>query len=220
VLHQDFNEGVASRPPLRATEAWSKVEMAERFRVLGLINDRQSGPPINMDRSQVERRDLPFLPSGLLYRVTDADKMPVTEFRFLRVKDDLAHLDGTNAPIYAAASAHGLTGLDAAMAAAYVRFFFDHVAGRHRGFRIVETAEDLVLTGIATAEDRDRLAGHLRPVALVLGDGDRVVLGACMVFRNALFAVKLEVQRQGRLRIFDETLLLDDQPVVARLLTH
>lgn len=196
---------------------WSEVETSEKFRLLGFVNEQRRGPPLILDKSVLEKRALPFLRQGFLYRVTDFDKIPSVEVRFLRIGETVSFLDGTNGPVYAAMADHGFPVLNRLAVASYLRFFFEHVTGRHSGFRIVERPADILYTGIATPADKARVESLLRPVALILGDEDRMVLSATMVFRSTLFAVKIDVHRSGRIRVFDEEPLLSDQPFVPRI---
>ena len=197
---------------------WRAVEAGERLRTLGLVNSR-TPVQLAVDRTRLDVLRLSCLPQAELYRAIDYDTMPPLEVRFLGTPVGIFLLDGRPDPIYAAA--RSLSGKpDEHSAIGFLRFFFEHSFGPGRGFRLLQEPADVIFTGVATMADHRRVAELVRPALAQPADNGGIRIDGVVGFRDALFAVLVDIESDWTVRVRAASRLADGLPIVARLLQH
>jgi hypothetical protein len=173
---------------------------------------------------------LDFWPGGFLLAIRNTRRRgPSEQFALVWPNQELVLLNWENERIYEAAGRRAPL-FDDARAIMWCRFFLHFVRGALGRFRIVEGIE-----GIPWAQSPDsakeREVGQLLEQVRVIERPlpDRIILSATVVFKNALFKSKIllatcktEIEEEdedqpesfsrGQLKLFDEELLLEDQP--------
>lgn len=194
------------------------------------ITERSKEVRIPADRLSLRWAPLVFWPGAFLLAMRKMHRDgPSEQFALVWPEQDFVMLDWTNEPIYGAAERHAPL-FDDVNVLLWCRFFFHFVRGMLGRFRIVEGIDEIIWTDEADDAAREAVMPHLRPLQVLERPAeDRVVLSATVVFKNALFRTKVllatrrtEIETEdgdgtesfsrGQSRLFDEELLLEEQP--------
>lgn len=195
----------------------NKQETASVVETLSPILDSASFDPAS---AIVMSRELPFYPGSKFLDLADHRTLPPAR-RFAIIAKNKAHiLDFTNQPIYELNESYPLQ-LTIDNVTDYVRFFFSFVRGRHGRFLIIESVDDIPWREEPAPSGRKAIGKMVAPMAVSeipapLGAGHTKTyhLSAYMLFKDSLFRADIEVADTGQVKILQETLLIEDIPVI------
>lgn len=202
-------------------DAYVKLDRLEVEDVVAHTKKAFDGISFNPEQTVVMVRDLPFYPGYRFYDMTDHSRNPAAR-RFLIAKgDEFIVLDFTNGPIYALNKKTNADGqptiyLTRDTVKDYVRFFFTFVRGRHGRFIIVETVDDISWREEPPMAAKNAIGKLIRPIAFHATDtGDGTFyMQAQMMFRDSLFQADVTAKPDGLVQLSNESLLIEDMPVV------
>ncbi len=97
----------------------------------------------------------------------------------------------------------------------YVRFYFDHVKGRHGKFIICESADHIQWKDEPPAAVKKSLNDALKFLSIKETKKDGTfVIKANMMLKDALFTTDVNVEKTGRVTMTDHEILMEDIPVL------
>ncbi len=196
-------------------DAYIKLDRLEVEDVLEKTKKSFDGIAFNAENTVIMSRDLPFYAGYRFYDMADHTHMPPAR-RFLLMKDnDIVVMDFTNTPIYGL-NAKVPIELTRDTVKDYVRFFFTFVRGRHGRFIIVETVDDIAWREEPPPAARKSISKLIKPIAFHSSDkGDgSFFMQAQMMFRDSLFQADVLVKPDGLVQLSNESLLIEDMPVL------
>lgn len=196
-------------------DSYVKLDRLEVEDILDRTRKSFDGVAFAPETTVIMARDLPFYEGYKLYDMADHSHMPAAR-RFVVMKDgDPVILDFTNAPIYALNTSCPIS-LGRETVRDYVRFFFTFVRGRHGRFIIVESVDDIAWREEPPPAARKSIAKLIRPIAFHSTDktADGFFLQAQMMFRDSLFQADIMVKPDGLVQLSNESLLIEDMPVL------
>lgn len=196
-------------------DAYIKLDRLEVEDLLDRTKGAFDGVSFSVENTVVMARDLPFYEGYHFYDIADHSHMPPAR-RFVLVKDkDVTILDFTNGPIYVLNSKCPIV-LSRDNVRDYVRFFFTFVRGRHGRFIIVESVDDISWREEPPPAARKSISKLIKPIAFHSSDRQDggYFLQAQMMFRDSLFQADIMVKSDGLVQLSNESLLIEDMPVL------
>lgn len=186
--------------------------------------------PFSLDCHMVSYSQLSFLDDAYIVSMKNAVE-PNRLFGIVRLNDQAVLLDWTNKPIYTANELFGLR-IDENKAIDYVKFFFHFVRGQLGRFVIAEKIENIHWLPSAKSAEVNEVAKYLRLLERCSeqAESSLVVLYGTVVFKNALFATKINIALEsfemfnpemgatecftfGQIKMSDEETVIDDLTV-------
>jgi hypothetical protein len=173
---------------------------------------------------------LPFYQDGHLLAIEHTDRRgPREQFALVQPNRQFVVLNWTNQPFYIANERWPVIFTEETVPA-YIRTFFHFVRSQQGQFQIVDDVAEINWLDSATADERRAVESRLKPLEVEsFVAGDRAVFSSTVVFRNSLFQSKIlisfrdqaridpddedETMPIGGLKLFEESLLLEDLPV-------
>lgn len=194
-------------------QTWDEIDPEDVPRLVAEINrdikDKQFDPVTTTAR----KCDLPWYAEHQLIELVDTSTSnPTLIRRALYTPGDFRILDWSNGPIYTTNEKAPINVSDD-HAAAYVKFFFNFVKGRHGRFVIVEHVDEIAWEGSVPAKGKEAVAKLLKPVAVTGSENGRITLLAFMVFKDSLFRANVHVERDGMVSLSDEALVIEGMPI-------
>ncbi|MDY0029673.1 MAG: hypothetical protein RBR86_06995 [Pseudobdellovibrionaceae bacterium] len=196
-------------------DAYIKLDRLEVEELLEKTKKSFDGISFNAENTVIMSRDLPFYPGYKFYDMADHSHMPPSR-RFVLMKDDkIIVLDFTNTPIYTLNNDLPIQ-LNRNTVKDYVRFFFTFVRGRHGRFIIVESVDDIAWREEPPPAARKSISKLIKEIAFHSSDnGDgSFFLQAQMMFRDSLFQADVTVKPDGLVQLSNESLLIEDMPIL------
>jgi hypothetical protein len=189
---------------------WRILDVAESDGVLAAINPHLAYYALDGDASAVRVAQLPFYTNFRFFELTDLrSRRPQSMFALHRADptSETFVLDWTNRPIYGANERDPLH-LDQENVATYLGFFFACVQGPYGPMTVVENLEPPADSPPEVYNMVDALLGFCPPkvVGRTLGGGYAVK--ASMLFKDCIFITRMEVGRNGFIKITDHELSL------------
>ena len=194
--------------------AYIKLNKSETRDILSVLKDRLDLVDVSADTIDILSASLPFYPGYRLLELTDRSTSPIKRRFVIYRGDDIVFMDYTNTPIYelnkrAPISFTRDTLFD------YVRFFFRFVRGRHGRFVVTESLDDIQWREEPSVNSRKSLDKMIEPLFIKeINDDGSYILGANVIFKDALFSCNINVKQNGIIRLSDESLLVESLPVV------
>ncbi len=194
--------------------AYIKLNKSETRDMLLVLKDRLDLVDVSADTIDILSASLPFYPGYRLLELTDRSSSPIKRRFVIYRGDDIVFMDYTNTPIYelnkrAPISFTRDTLFD------YVRFFFRFVRGRHGRFIVTESLDDIQWREEPSVNSRKSLDKMIEPLFIKeINDDGSYILGANVIFKDALFGCNINVKQNGIIRLSDENLLVESLPVV------
>lgn len=201
-------------------DAYVKLNKQETAKIVDSLSLHLDGSSIDPALAVVMSRELPFYPGSKFLDLADHRTMPPAR-RFVIIANGNAHiLDFTNQPIYQLNESYPIK-LTLDNVTDYVRFFFSFVRGRHGRFLIIESVDDIPWREEPAPSGRKAIGKMVAPMNVTeipapLGAGHQKTyhLTAYMLFKDSLFRADIEVADTGQVKILQETLLIEDIPVI------
>jgi hypothetical protein len=195
-------------------EAFTRLEPSEAGPILEKLNPLFGGSSFNPVSAVILSQPLPFLPGFRLLDIADHSVIPALRRHVVYSKNRHEVLDFTSAPIYKLAS-EVPADLNDRNVCDYVRFFFAYVRGPRGKFRIVENVDDIPWKDDPPPNARKAIGKMITPVTLNPGrTKSGYDIGVCVVFKDSLFKIRISVDARGVIDMGEESLLVEDLPVL------
>jgi len=195
------------------TYAWQLLPPPQQQRFVSTVNAVVKPEPLDPGSTEVRYATLPFYERVRFCRIIDHRQRPPNDRFALAGAGEIVLLNKGNEPIYRC-NATAPIRLSPDNVAQYAAFFFDHVAGRHGRFLLVDAVDDMRWLAHADPARIAEAAALVRPHAYKgVDEGGRFVIETCVVFKDALFRSLVRVAADGQIGIADETLLAEHLPV-------
>lgn len=194
-------------------EAFSKLELAEVATIMDKLGPELEGAVFDPLETTVLAQDITFYPGYRLLDIADHSQQPPRR-RFV-IYSPARHfiVDFSNEPIYAFNRELPIA-LNESNIDDYVRFFFNHVRGRHGRFIIVEGIDDINWKNDPPMTARRAIGKMIAPVTLErIDEKGHYHLRVCIIFKDSLFRSAVRVEPSGLVSLSDEELLVEDIPV-------
>ncbi len=194
-------------------EIWEKLNenMIESF--LDEVNPSLEPIPFFTDTTSVKYTDLSFYDEYDLYQLKDYDAVPTVEKFLLYKKGSAIPITWTNEGIYNLNKSAPVILTDETIID-YVKFFFHYVRGRHGRFTIVEHVDDINWKEAPISNTRKALNEMIKTVEIIGKSMDgNYKLSANMVFKDSLFKSTILIDKNGRVSLTDEEILVEAMPV-------
>lgn len=197
-------------------EQYKKLELKQTGEILESINPKLDVAPFDSAITTILSISLPFYKGYDLLDIADHTINPPKRAVVLyngKTKDAVI-FDWTNGPVYALNDRLPVA-LNEKNIEEYVRFFFAYVRGKHGRFVIVENVDDIAWKEDPPPAARRAISKMITPVSFENREGENTYhLKACMMFRDSLFRTDIYVEPDGRTRMANEELLIEDMPVL------
>jgi hypothetical protein len=193
---------------------WQDVDPEIVPRMLAEIGKSIQNFPFDGATAIVREHSLPFYADYKLYEIKDATKPDLEPLLVLYTAGGTpAPLNWTNFPIYTTNEKAPII-VNAQIAPAYVKFFFDFVRGRHGRFLIVENAREINWKEAPPEKGIEALNKMITPVAIYQEKPDGgVSMSAYMIFKDSLFKANVHVEKNGLVSLSDEQLVVESMPI-------
>ncbi len=189
---------------------WQIVPASETAAILAHFNPLIKPQPLAAETTQLRMAAVSFYDGYAIYEITNQQTTPNTTRYGLLKNDDAILLDWSNVPIYAL-NERAKVIINKNTVAAYAKFFFDFVRGRHGRFVIAEDTQDVAFLASASDTERQAVARQLQPLNYKgIGRDSRFGLEGTVLFKNALFKTNIRVAPDGMVELTDEQLLMED----------
>ncbi len=194
-------------------ETWDEIDPEAVPRLVAEINREIKDKQFDAVTTIGKKCALSFYADYDLIELVDTETSnPTFIRRVLYRPGDFHILNWTNGPIYTA-NEKGPISVSEDNAAAYSKFFFNFVKGRHGRFVIVEHIDEIAWEGSVPAKGKEAVAKIVKPVVVTANDGGRITLLAFMVFKDSLFRANVHVERDGMVSLSDEALVIEGMPI-------
>ncbi|MCB9988078.1 MAG: hypothetical protein H6868_01950 [Rhodospirillales bacterium] len=191
-----------------------KLGEEENTAILEEINPLLEGSPFDPVTATILAQDVSFYPGYRFLDINDYETVPHKRKFALYKPGNAVALNWTNEPVYMLNEKAPLQ-LNADNVAAYVRFFFTYVRGHHGRFVIIETADEIAWREDPPPAARRAVSEMICPMTVTDHDSDGTYhLIACMIFKDSLFKSQVHVTAGGLVSLSDESLLIEDMPVL------
>ncbi len=193
---------------------WQAENPEDIPRFLAEIGPKLEGIEFDPNTTEVFRHDLPFYAEYDLLRITDSTQDPVLEKLIITNGEELQVLNWANQPIYVINEKSPIHITDETVKD-YVKFFFDHVRGRHGRFLIVENPSEINWKDQPPEKGLKALEKMIKPLEIIEAKSDTVVsLDSYMIFKDSLFKASVHVERDGMVSLSDEQLVVEGMPII------
>lgn len=194
-------------------DAYVKVDKDETKKYVETLKPHLEGS-FDASSTIIMARPLPFYKDSTFLDIADHKTMPPARRFVIMVKGKPTVIDFTNKPIYELNAAQPIR-LSEDTVIDYVRFFFSYVRGRHGRFLIIESIDDIAWREEPAPSGRKAIAKMITPITIEPDAGTGSYhLTAHLLFKDSLFHAHLYVTSQGEVKITEETLLIEDIPVI------
>tara|TARA_Y100000031_G_scaffold103504_1_gene113673 strand:- start:152078 stop:152734 length:657 start_codon:yes stop_codon:yes gene_type:complete len=198
--------------------AYIKLNKSETKDMLPLLEESLDLKDLDAGSIDILSASLKFYPGYRLFEITDRSASPVKKRFVIYKRDTIQTIDYTNSPIYDLNKKAPIN-LTKDTLFDYIRFFFTFVRGRHGRFIVVESTDDIQWREEPAVSLRRDLNGLIEPLVLkeITSDGSYVV-GAKVIFKDALFACNVNIKQNGIVRLSNQKLLAENLPVIDDIL--
>ncbi len=194
-------------------DSYVKLDKAETKDLVERLAPDFDGGAFDPSSTVIMARELPFYKNSRFFDIADHRNMPPAR-RFVVIQGGKSTiLDFTNAPIYSLNQSAPLS-LNEKTVIDYARFFFSFVRGRHGRFIIVESVDDIQWREEPPPAARKAIGKLVAPIQLESTEGGIYRLGIHMMFKDSLFKAHVDISPDGNVKILEETLLIEDIPVI------
>lgn len=193
---------------------FKKLNAKEVRETLAQIGDAAEISQFLPDRTVVMAQNLAFYPGYRMLDISDMTEVPERRI-FVVAAEKGGHivLNYSNEPIYGLNESAPIR-LDSGVVYDYVRFFFQYVRGPHGRFILAESLDDIKWQEEPPLNARKAISKMLTPLTLIERKPDGYILESSFVFRDSLIKAKLDVDKDGIIRMFDEEIVIEDMPVM------
>lgn len=196
-------------------DAFVKLDRSENEKVLRDINPLLTPVSFRPETATILSQELPFYPGYRFLDIGNYEVAPaVRRYAISKPGADAHILNGTNEPVYRLNIVAPLK-LTEDTVIPYVRFFFTYIRGRHGRFLVTESADNIPWREEPPVAALKAMTSLLEPLHIVESRADgSYVLRGCLIFRDALFRATIMVGADGLVTMTDETLLIENMPVI------
>lgn len=197
-------------------ESYVQLETNEIASFIDNLNKDIQGSTFDPLETTIMAIDIPFYKGHRFLDIADhATNPPLQRFAMQNTKTGkFVIIDYRFQTIYDYNAKAGIT-LDKENVLEYVRFYFDHVKGRHGKFIICESAEHIKWKDEPPAAVKKSLNDALEHLTVKeTKDDGTFVVKAHMMLKDSLFTTDVNVDKTGRVTMTDHEILIEDIPVL------
>ncbi len=193
---------------------FKKLGVKETKDILSSINGHAELSNFKPEQTIIMAQGLSFYPGFRLLDISDMTTIPEKRiYALVSDKHESILLDYTNEPIYAANEDAPIR-LDTGVVADYVRFFFNFVRGAYGRFVLAESLDDIRWQEEPPLNARKAIAKMLTPLTLLERLPENYIMEAGFIFRDSLIKAKLDIDHKGKIRMYDEEIIIEDMPIM------
>ena len=193
---------------------WTEENPEHVPKLLAKLSPKIEGVEFDPNTTVVHRHDLPFYADYDLLKLSDSTQEPAIEKLILTNGENVHVMNWTNQPIYAV-NENAPIHITDETAPAYVKFFFDHVRGRHGRFLIVEKPEEINWKGEPPEKGMKALQKMITPMQKIdVNDDGTINMSAYMIFKDSLFKATVHIEKDGMVSLSDEQLVVEGMPII------
>ncbi len=197
-------------------ESYTQLESDEIASITDVINKHVDGSIFDPLETTILAIDIPFYKGHRFLDIADHATNPPLQRYVMQKHDtqDFVIIDYRYQTIYDYNAAAEIS-LNKKNIIDYVRFYFDHVKGRHGKFKICESAEHINWKDEPPAIVKKTLNDTLQPLVIKeeKKDGGFIIHGH-MMLKDALFTTNIIIDKTGRVTMTDHEILIEDIPVL------
>ncbi|PZP57484.1 MAG: hypothetical protein DI586_00165 [Micavibrio aeruginosavorus] len=194
-------------------DSYVKLDKAQTKDLVEKLKSDFDGSQFDPASTVIMARELPFYKNSKFFDIADHKNMPPARRFVVMLGDQATILDFTNAPIYGL-NENAPVALNEKTVIDYARFFFSFVRGRHGRFIIIESVDDIQWREEPPPAARKAIGKMVAPIQLESTENGVYRLGIHMMFKDSLFKSIVDIAPGGQVKILEETLLIEDIPVV------
>lgn len=195
-------------------DAYTKLDPPACETLLQEVNPALQGEGFDAKSVTVLGHELPFYPGYRFYDIADYESVPHMRKFIVHKPGNVVVLDWTNKPIYALNEKAPLN-LTRDTVADYVRFFFKYVRGPNGRFNIAESVDEISWNDEPPPAARKAVGQLLEPLTVNgRNESNSFHLSGCFVHRGTLYKATIFVEPNGHIIVNDETILIEDLPVL------
>lgn len=194
-------------------DSYVKLDKNETKALVESLQDSFDGGDFDPASTIIMARELPFYNNSRFLDIADHRMMPPSRRFVILMKNTVTVLDFTNSPIYEL-NADVPIALNEKTVIDYVRFFFTFVRGRHGRFIVVESIDDIPWREEPAPTARKAVGKMISPISLISTENGAYHMQVHMMFKDSLFQALVDVTPDGQVKITQETLMIEDIPVI------
>ena len=197
-------------------ESYTQLEVNEIAEILDVINKQVEGSVFDPLETTILSIDVPFYKDYEYLNIADHATNPPLQRNALRKKGTMEFtlIDYRYQTLYDSNS-NAVINLSEENVADYVRFFYEHVKGRHGKFNICESADNIQWKDEPPVKVKKSLNETVKPLEILeKSKGGVYKILAFMMLKDALFTTHIYVDPTGRVTMTDHEILMEDIPVL------
>jgi len=197
------------------SDPFIKLEHGDAAAILDLLNPKLDISGFDTASAQVMSLPLPFYKDIDLIEVTDPHTVPPKKISALYHKQskEILILNGKNEPIYDANKKYDLH-LNDEMVALYARFFFSYVRGRHGGFHLIDSVNEIKWREEPNKSAKQSQGKMISPLSIIEVDEEEWHLISSVIFKDSLFESEIRIKKDGTVRMSNQEIIVEDIPVI------
>lgn len=189
---------------------WNILPKSESQAVLDKIRSADDPMFFSGSMTEVQCAELPFYDKFLLYRVTNFATMPSFTMEYVGDGNSFYVLDGSADPIYFANKQSPLE-LNKRNIAAYLDFFFSHVAGPDGDVYLITDPDKAPFMTSLDESAKARIREKFVPLKInYQAASDKFIIDCTLYYNGGLVSASVAVENGGRLRMMEHNMLLPD----------
>lgn len=197
-------------------ESYTQLDTNEIAAILDVLNKDVQGSTFDPLETTILAIDIPFYKGHRFLDIADHATNPPLQRYAMQDKETskFVIIDYRYQTIYDYNASAGIS-LDDQTVLEYVRFYFDHVKGRHGKFIICESAEHIKWKDEPPASVKKSLNEALEHLTVKeKKDDGTFIISAFMMLKDALFKTDVHVNPTGRVTMIDHEIVIEDIPVL------
>ena len=188
--------------------SWTRLKRDQAAEVLTKMGTAADAIIFSKEATEVAFKNLPFYGRFKLLRLTNFATMPSFTMEYLSDGERYIPLDGTAAPVYEANDKDHIR-LTESNVVDYLDFFFSHVQGADGDIFLVKDPHKLTFLQSFTPEQQQSLIQSHKPVRVVSDATPHSFhVSGTLYYDGSLISATIHADADGKLSIFDQTLLL------------
>ena len=203
-------------------EAFQKLDLDETARILDEIQGALGDAFIDPLETTILSYDLDFYPGYRLLEISNTTQMPALQRHVVYSPENTVILDFTNGPIYQLNETVPIH-LNKDNVSDYILFYFRYVRGQYVFSHIVESVDDVNWKDDPPPQARKAVGEMIKPLKITPKknpDGQTEYhCIAHMVVKNALFKADIDINPKAYVKVYNETVLLQDMPVIEDIIS-
>jgi len=200
-------------------DAYIELSDEEKEKFFSLLSAQLDGSPPDPALTRVYKHDLPFYKRWQIVEAEENQGSLVRRFAVVAPEqmeawneESFRLLDGTNKTIYALNEELPIHLYDD-IVPLYIKFFFYHVRGAQGRFHVIENIEDILWHEEPAPSGKAALSKMISTIALKASNDEHFTAAANIIFKDSLFESDITVQKDGKVTLSNQEILVEDLPV-------